>query len=70
MELAGEIDSSINLVPQKVRVREEAKIEEIHESDEEMAANWTRWWQNKILHKKFISRIFFIYMAYIRRLRY
>ncbi|XP_023323328.1 probable ribosome biogenesis protein RLP24 [Eurytemora carolleeae] len=39
MELAGEIDSSINLVPQKVRAREEAKIEEIHESDEEMAAN-------------------------------
>ena len=25
----------------QVRVREEAKIEEIHESDEEMEANWT-----------------------------
>merc|ERR1712200_16963 len=34
-----ELDTSLNLKPEKVRVREEAKIEEIHESDEEMEAN-------------------------------
>jgi len=34
-----ELDTSINLNPEKVRAREEAKIEEIHESDEEMEAN-------------------------------
>merc|ERR1711911_75453 len=33
-----ELDTSLNLNPEKVRVREEAKIEEIHESDEEMEA--------------------------------
>lgn len=32
------VDTSLNLEPEKVKVREEAKIEEIHESDGEMEA--------------------------------
>jgi len=38
-EDGAEVDTSINLNPDKVRVREKAKIEEIHESDTEMEAN-------------------------------
>merc|ERR1712098_319268 len=34
-----EIDTSLNMTKEKVKIREEAKLEEIHESDTEMEAN-------------------------------
>eukprot|EP00088_Acartia_fossae_P068948 TRINITY_DN8862_c0_g1_i1.p1 TRINITY_DN8862_c0_g1~~TRINITY_DN8862_c0_g1_i1.p1 ORF type:complete len:190 (-),score=47.11 TRINITY_DN8862_c0_g1_i1:311-880(-) len=38
-EMEGDLDTSINLAPEKVAIREKAKIEEIHESDHEMEEN-------------------------------
>merc|ERR1712058_6831 len=39
MEDNTEIDTSLKLTKEKVKVRQEAKLEEIHESDTEMEAN-------------------------------
>merc|ERR1712130_872291 len=39
MEDNTEIDTSLNMTKEKVKIREEAKLEEIHESDTEMEAN-------------------------------
>merc|ERR1712058_10283 len=39
MEDNTEIDTSLNMTKEKIKIREEAKLEEIHESDTEMEAN-------------------------------
>merc|ERR1711972_714816 len=39
MEDNAEIDTSLKMTKEKVKVRQEAKLEEIHESDTEMEAN-------------------------------
>merc|ERR1712142_1421491 len=39
MEDNTEVDTSLNMTKEKVKIREEAKLEEIHESDTEMEAN-------------------------------
>ena len=55
MEAEDMEDTTLNMTADKVAVRQEAKIEEIHESDHEMEAYWLKdmknedsnWWYTR-----------------------